>query len=524
MLLKQALNRRNQTTKKVISKKLSTKAPKTVSSPSVEQAKSSVKRLSTQELTLSHAKAKYTLNQNFGGFSQIELNDYLSDDKKSKVSMIDGMLGFMGTHLNGFHLPKKPYKAERVSDYAIKFSRTEDSWLIEHIVEVDPKSGYGSNVTFKWTNLAQESRQLNSSVYVFNKVKVQTQSKGGFLPDFTAKRQTISYDVNSSQEYHDLKKFFENNDGKPLLQESHPIATFVGFDNHYFLSAFIPETKDNQVHHLVINKDREFKGASFDTALFTIKQSIDQGMVAPGASKSFKMKSWNGPKSQKLMTSFSTNLTEAIDLGWFSAIAHVFYKALEFLYKYLGNWGVAIIVFTTIIKILLYPLARSSAVSMHRMKKVQPMLNDIKQRYKDNPQKQQQETMAFMREHKVNPFKGCLPMLPTIPIFIACWRTLQSSVELRQAPFFGWITDLSAADPYFVTPILGGILMLVQQKMTPTTGMDKTQENMMLMMPIMFTFVMLTMPAGVVLYSLTNTIITFLQQQWLNKKLEQSAA
>jgi YidC/Oxa1 family membrane protein insertase len=124
-----------------------------------------------------------------------------------------------------------------------------------------------------------------------------------------------------------------------------------------------------------------------------------------------------------------------------------------------------------------------------------------------------------MSEHKVNPLKGCLPILPQFPLFIACWRTLSSSVELRHAPFFGWISDLSAEDPYFVTPILLGLLLFLQQKLTPTTGMDKTQEKMLLLMPVMFSLFMLTLPAGMVLYSLTNSVVSIAQQQWLNRKL-----
>ena len=477
-----------------------------------KQNKPQEKQLSYADLSIENSEASYLLDQRIGGFKSIKLNKYLTGDKESKVSLVDNYLGFYGTSSNSFNFHTASYKAERVSPTAVKFSRVEDQWLIEHTIEIDEKSGYGATVDFTWTNLASEARNLNSSVYIFDKVKLNVKKKGGFLPDLSAnERQTIAMDIDGKQVWKDVKDFSE------AVQKSNSQVTFVGFDSHYFLKGFIPETKENKVHHLLIAK--EVAQSSYHSSFLSIKSSLDQGSVAPKESRSFKFKSWTGPKSQEKMTAYSANLTEAIDLGWFSAICHLFFTALAFIYNILGNWGASIIIFTVFLKILLYPMTKASAVSMHRTKKFQPQLNSIKEKYKDNPQRQQQETMKFMRENKVNPFKGCLPVLVTMPVFVACWRTLQSSVELRHAPFFGWIHDLSIADPYYITPILGGALMFLQQKITPTSGMDKTQENMMLIMPLGFSVIMLTMPAGVVLYSLTNTIVSFLQQQWLNKKL-----
>jgi YidC/Oxa1 family membrane protein insertase len=157
---------------------------------------------------------------------------------------------------------------------------------------------------------------------------------------------------------------------------------------------------------------------------------------------------------------------------------------------------------------------------MKRMQKFTPEINRIKEKYKDDKQAQQREMMQFLGKHKINPAKGCLPILPQIPVFIAFYNVLSQSIELRHAPFYGWIQDLSAQDPYYVTPLLLGVGMLIQQKLTPNPTMDKTQERIMMMMPIMFTFMMLTLPAGMVLYMITNTIVSILQQQWLNRHLK----
>ena len=161
---------------------------------------------------------------------------------------------------------------------------------------------------------------------------------------------------------------------------------------------------------------------------------------------------------------------------------------------------------------------------MKRMQKLQPEMKKIQEKFKDDPPTMQRELMKFMSTNKANPFQGCLPILPQIPVFIAFYNVLSQAIELRHAPFFGWIQDLSAADPYYITPILLAVAMFVQQKLTPTPGMDKTQERIMMMMPIVFSLMMLSLPAGMVLYMITNTIVSIAQQQWLNHRLKNVAA
>jgi len=179
----------------------------------------------------------------------------------------------------------------------------------------------------------------------------------------------------------------------------------------------------------------------------------------------------------------------------------------------------AIIIVTLILKMAFYPLTRAAAISTKRMQKLQPEMNALKERLKDDPARQQRELMAFMSKNKVNPFKGCLPILPQVPVFIAFYNVLSQAIELRHAPFYGWLTDLSSKDPYYITPILLGIGMFLQQKLTPNPGMDKNQEKIMLFMPIIFSLMMLSLPAGMVLYMITNTLVSIAQQQWLNRRL-----
>jgi len=190
---------------------------------------------------------------------------------------------------------------------------------------------------------------------------------------------------------------------------------------------------------------------------------------------------------------------------------------LKYLNEFVKNYGIAIIILTILIKILFWPLGNKSYESMKAMQKLQPKMVELREKYKDDKQKLSQETMALYRAHKVNPMGGCLPMLIQIPVFFGLYKALLYAIELRHAPFFWWIQDLSAKDPYYITPIIMGATMFVQQKMTPTAG-DPMQQKIMLFLPIIFTFLFLNFPSGLVIYWLFNNILSIGQQYYVNKK------
>ena len=192
---------------------------------------------------------------------------------------------------------------------------------------------------------------------------------------------------------------------------------------------------------------------------------------------------------------------------------------LKFFYKFLGNYGWAIILITIVVRIPFIPILNKSQQSMKKMQKIQPMMADIKEKHKKDPQKMQKEMMALYKKHKVNPVGGCLPMLLQIPVFIALYNVLNKAIELRGAPFALWITDLAAKDPYYVLPIIMGVTMVIQQKMTPTT-MEPSQAKIMMFMPIIFTFMFLSFPSGLVLYWLVNNVLGIVQQYFVNKKAD----
>ncbi|MBI4681682.1 MAG: membrane protein insertase YidC [Nitrospirae bacterium] len=224
-----------------------------------------------------------------------------------------------------------------------------------------------------------------------------------------------------------------------------------------------------------------------------------------------------GPKEYDRLKRLNAGLEHIIDFGWFSIVAMPLFWVLKFFYTYLGNYGWAIIILTIVTRIPFIPIMHKSQKSMKKLQTIQPMMAELKEKYKKDPQKMQQETMALYKKYKVNPIGGCLPMLLQIPVFIALYNVLLRAIELRGAPFVLWITDLSIKDPYYVLPIVMGLTMVIQQKMTPS-AMEPTQAKIMMLMPIIFTFMFLSFASGLVMYWLVNNVLGIAQQFYSNKK------
>lgn len=226
-----------------------------------------------------------------------------------------------------------------------------------------------------------------------------------------------------------------------------------------------------------------------------------------------------GPKEYERLKALNVKLEHLVDFGWswIQPVARPLFFLLKFFYKYLHNYGLAIIVLTIIVRIPFIPLINKGQQSMKKLAALQPKLKEIQEKYKNNPQKMSAELKAFYTAHKVNPVGGCFPMLLQVPIFIALYNVLNIAVELRNAPFYFWIQDLSQKDPYYVLPIIMGVSMVIQQKMTPSTA-DPTQAKIMMLLPVIFTFLFINFPSGLVLYWLVNNILAIAQQYFINKK------
>ena len=279
-----------------------------------------------------------------------------------------------------------------------------------------------------------------------------------------------------------------------------------GFADKYFLSAILSEK--NSIASVELKKN----GAGF----FESVVSAPQFTLNPGQSVTATHRLFIGPKDLDILKEQGNSLERSLDLGWFTVIAKPLLYSLKFFYGYVGNYGVAIIIITIILKAFFFPLTHKSYKSMKGMQKIQPEMTKLREKYKDDKDTMNKAVMELYREHKVNPMGGCLPMVVQIPVFFALYKSLMFSIELRHAPFFFWVTDLADKDPYYVTPVIMGITMFVQQKMTPSQ-MDPMQQKMMLALPVVFTFMFLSFPSGLVLYWLVNNVLTIGQQMYINK-------
>lgn len=230
--------------------------------------------------------------------------------------------------------------------------------------------------------------------------------------------------------------------------------------------------------------------------------------------KTLKQIYYVGAKNTDVLKQIDPLMPEVMDYGMFGFISKPLLKLMRLLHDLLGNWGLSIIGLTLIVRVFLLPFNIMSFRSARAMQKIQPLLKEIRERYKGDPLKVNRETMALMKDHKANPLSGCLPMFIQIPIFFALWKTIGSSVEIYQQPFFGWIQDLSSNDPLFVIPVLMGITMFFQQKLTPTT-MDPAQQKILNFMPIIFTVFMFSLPSGLTLYNFVSALFGVVQQYFL---------
>ncbi|MBI2570710.1 MAG: membrane protein insertase YidC [Candidatus Schekmanbacteria bacterium] len=226
-----------------------------------------------------------------------------------------------------------------------------------------------------------------------------------------------------------------------------------------------------------------------------------------------------GPKKLERLAAASPVFEQLVDFGTFSILSRPLLFLLNYFYRYVANYGICIILLTVLVRVLFFPLTSTSFKSMRKMQKLQPKMKALRERFKKDPQRMNEEMMKLFKDNKVNHLSGCLPMLLQLPVFFALYNTFYVAIELRGAPFFLWINDLSEKDPYYVTPIIMGITMVIQQRMTPMQG-DPRQAQIMAIMPIIFTFMFLKFPSGLVLYWLVSNLLTIAQQYVLNKSAD----
>ncbi len=285
---------------------------------------------------------------------------------------------------------------------------------------------------------------------------------------------------------------------------------WIAFSQHYFLGAWIPPAEEQNTYSVRRNESGEY-------LMGYVGQEF---AVAPGAALTLESALWAGPKNQDRLEELAKNLGLTIDYGMLWFVGYPIFQLLSWINSLVGNYGVAIILLTVIIRTLFYPLSAKQFASQAGMKRLQPKMNQLKERYGDDKQKLMQAQMELWKKEKVSPFSGCLPMFLQMPVFLGIYWVLNESVELRQAPFFLWYQDLSALDPFFILPILLGGAYYLQQHMNPMPTTDPMQAKMMKFMPVIFSVFFLWFPAGLVLYYLANALLGILQQWYFNQRLQ----
>lgn len=317
----------------------------------------------------------------------------------------------------------------------------------------------------------------------------------------------VLYDGNAEDKY--VKHSFSDLNTQAISGRN-VTGGWAAMIQHYFLTAIIPNQKaQNSYYAKPLGNDRYAVGV--------IEPLVK---VAPGQSQDLTSKLYIGPESQEELAAIAPGLELTIDYGILTVIAKPIYWMLDKIHGVVGNWGVAIILLTLLIKLLFYKLSETSYRSMARMKKFQPKLKQLKENYGEDKAVYQQKMMKLYKEEKINPLGGCLPIFIQMPVFIALYWVLLYSVEMRQAPFMLWIQDLSAQDPYYILPVIMGITMFVQQKLNPSAMMDDMQQKVMKLLPFIFTIFFMFFPAGLVLYWVVNNILSVSQQWYITRKIE----
>jgi YidC/Oxa1 family membrane protein insertase len=371
-------------------------------------------------------------------------------------------------------------------DYIKTFILKRDNYALD--VEYTVANNSGANATFgMYAHLRQTLKDAGGSI-------TMPTYRGGAYSSEDKRYQKYSFD---DMQDRNLSIQLPNGQG------------WAAMIQHYFATAWIP---------------REQPGTSLYTRVIGNVGDIGVRMpnttIADGDTSTVKASLWVGPKLQDQMAATAPHLDLVVDYGWLWFIAKPLHWLLSMIQSVVINWGLAIMALTFIVRGAMYPLTKAQYTSMAKMRMLQPKLTEMRERIGDDRQRMSQEMMELYKKEKVNPLGGCLPLILQMPIFIALYWALMESVELRHSPFFGWIHDLSAQDPYYILPLLMGASMFLIQKMSPTTVTDPMQQKIMTFMPVMFTFFFLWFPSGLVLYWLVSNIVTLIQQTLIYRSLE----
>ncbi|MBH0044299.1 membrane protein insertase YidC [Pseudoalteromonas sp. SWXJZ10B] len=360
------------------------------------------------------------------------------------------------------------------------------------------KGQYDVGLEYKVNNTTSTPLQ----VQLYTQIKRTVQEKGSMVD-----QNYLGAAYGTDEEKYEKYSFSDMAD-KNLNKSTQ--GGYVAFIQHYFVSAWVPmQDQSNTLYSLITKSNAAIIGAK-DPAV-NIQAGSEQTLTATY---------YMGPKESDILEAIHPDLDLTVDYGWLFFISQPLFVLLKWLHSILGNWGVAIIAITIIVKSLMYPLTKAQYTSMAKMRALQPKMAALKEKFGDDRQKFGQATMEMYKKEKVNPMGGCFPILLQMPIFLALFYVFLESTELRHAEFIFWLNDLSAQDPYYVLPILFGVSMFVTQKLQPMTVTDPMQQKMMTFMPVIFSVFFLWFPSGLVLYWLVSNLISIVQMLIIYRGME----
>ena len=491
--------------------KLTQNLSQDASIPEVKQSNAS--ELSTETLsnkTYSVDTDLYFANfsENSGSLVGLTLKHYHDGEDKTQLFQLMGSAhsysaesGFIGDPKES--LPNHQSTWERVDHFdknKVIFQFETESFFIEKEYTLKENS-YLIDLTYRLTNKTDNTIKA-STYYQFVRDNEKPSGSSGMVFTFTGPA------FYSEEEKYQKVDFDDVGDGGHIKKADNGWAGMV---QHYFVSAWVPSA----------SMQREFFTNKITSNLYSVGLILPFPDVAPASTQSLTMPFYSGPQEQKILKTISPGLVHVVDYGLLTIIASPLFSILTFLEGLSGNWGWAIVLLTLMIKILFFPLSAASYKSMAKMRLLGPKLKKIKELYGSDRQKLNQEMIALYRKEKVNPVGGCLPVLVQIPVFLALYWVLLGSVEMREAPWILWITDLSQKDPLFILPIVMGLTMLIQTRLNPTPP-DPIQAKVMLILPVVFTAMFLMFPSGLVLYWTVNNILSIAQQWQINKMIDKA--
>lgn len=458
---------------------------------------------------------KAEIDTNGADLRQLSLRQHRANEGDGEYELLSDaekpMLYVAQTGLKGKYLPThraiftSALTEYRMDDGAesleVRFTAPAENGVAVEKVYTFHRNNYAIDVRYEIKN--DSAAAITASVYYQIIHDSQSNQGSAMMPTFTGGAYYNEADKFNKVKFDDMAKqdlALKSKDG------------WVGLVQHYFVGAWIPQE----------GLERKFYTSKLTDQYFSIGTISPLASIEAGKTLTVPARLYVGPQTQKDLEATAPGLEYVVDYGILTVIAKPLFWLLSQLYEWVKNWGVAIILLTVIIKAAFFKLSASSYKSMAQMRELAPRLQAMKEKFGDDKQKMQQAMLEMYRTEKINPMGGCLPILVQIPVFIALYWVLLGSVELRHAPFFGWITDLSAIDPWYILPLLMGATMIIQTYLNPAPT-DPIQAKVMKIMPVVFSIFFFFFPAGLVLYWLVNNILSIWQQWYINKTIHAEA-